>query len=510
VKNGVSVEPGEVTVGKGIRQPFTATVTKGGGDLVWTVSGGSEGTRIEEIGGQAVLTTGENETATRLTVTAALVGDSKTRGTAVVWVIGNEPDTAGNGLDVSPRAVMLGPEESRAFSARLSGEETEAEGVNWEVSGAGDSAISSGGTLTVGSYETAETLTVTASVTGESGELFGTALVTVIGNEAEPAPVNGGVRLSPQTVSLEKGASKQFEAYDGTNYGETIDSGLSWQVFGAKAPGTAVNNGGSLSVAEGESAERLIVRAKTAGGKYGTAVVTVTEPKIVMVAVPAGSFTRSDGTITLSAFLIGRHEVTQKEWADVMGENTKATDDKGKGDDYPVYKVTWYEAARYCNGLSEAEGLEKAYTITGNGAAPGVTCDFTKNGYRLPTEAEWEYAARGGQNFDYSGSDDRNAVGWFYENSGGKTHPVEGKAPNAYGLYDMSGNVWEWCWDWFLNYPSGNKTDPTGPDTGTQRVNRGGAWDRHLNQNDTVANRYSDYPDYDLSTIGFRVVRRAP
>jgi formylglycine-generating enzyme required for sulfatase activity len=191
---------------------------------------------------------------------------------------------------------------------------------------------------------------------------------------------------------------------------------------------------------------------------------------------------------------------------------------KGKGDDNPMYLINWYEAVEYCNKLSESQGLDPAYSI-GSGNRPSVTCDFTKNGYRLPTEAEWEYAARGGENYKYSGSDDLDAVAWYGNNSNGTTHPVGQKKPNGYGLYDINGNVWEWCWDWYGSYSTTNLTDPTGPGSGAKRVNRGADWWRsgsNLGSDIDAAGttdfepgfRQSDSPDTVWDTIGFRVVRR--
>jgi len=149
-------------------------------------------------------------------------------------------------------------------------------------------------------------------------------------------------------------------------------------------------------------------------------------------------------SVTVSSFYVGKFEVTQKEYQNVMGKNPSYF----KGENNPVENVTWYDAVKYCNKRSEKEGRTPSYNINGN----NVTCDFSANGYRLPTEAEWEYAARGGnksQNYKYSGSNKIGDVAWYDSNSGLRTHPVGQKAPNELGIYDMTGNVWEWCWDWY-------------------------------------------------------------
>ena len=182
----------------------------------------------------------------------------------------------------------------------------------------------------------------------------------------------------------------------------------------------------------------------------------------------------------------------------------------------PVECVTWYDAVEFCNKLSEKERLQKVYTISGRSPATGypitsatVTADWSKNGYRLPTEAQWEYTAKGGNgspgNYTYLGSNTIGDVAWYTNNSGSKTHEVGKKAPNGLGLYDMSGNVWEWCWDWYGSYSDGSQTDPSGASSGTVRVSRGGSWN---NSKEIVrsAIRYYNYPRYQYY-YGFRLVR---
>jgi formylglycine-generating enzyme required for sulfatase activity len=231
-----------------------------------------------------------------------------------------------------------------------------------------------------------------------------------------------------------------------------------------------------------------------------------------MVFVEGGTFPmgRDDGRsneqpvhrVTVGGFHMGMYEVTQKEWTAVMGTNPS----DWKGDTLPVENVSWLEAVEFCNKLSVKEGLTPCYRGSGN----AITCDWNANGYRLPTEAEWEFAARGGTRdfitYDYSGGNNVDAVGWYNRNSGGKTHPVGTKAPNSLGLYDMSGNVGEWCWDWRGNYAGGTQVDPRGPAGGTTRVVRGGAWNYgnyDLRSADRGIITLSDRSNF----IGFRVVR---
>jgi len=206
--------------------------------------------------------------------------------------------------------------------------------------------------------------------------------------------------------------------------------------------------------------------------------------------------------VTVKGFYISKYQVTQAEWTAVMGNNPS----NFKGDNLPVEQVSWLDAIEFCNRLSEKEGLTPCYRSSGS----NITCDWNANGYRLPTEAEWEYAANGGSNVflvtAYAGSNNADAVAWYYENSENKTHPVGTKTPNGLGLYDMSGNVWEWCWDWYVAYSSGVQTDPRGASSGINRVMRGGSW-RHPAKFGRSAGRYNHPPSYRLSYNGFRIVR---
>jgi formylglycine-generating enzyme required for sulfatase activity len=171
-----------------------------------------------------------------------------------------------------------------------------------------------------------------------------------------------------------------------------------------------------------------------------------------------------------------------------------------------VEYVTWFDAIEYCNRLSVREGLRPAYTISGSGDNRTVTWTRDADGYRLPTEAEWEYACRAGITRPYSSGSSVDSAGWYKDNSGETTHPVGQKKTNALGLYDMHGNVWEWCWDWYGLYADGTQADPTGAASGSSRMARGGSWFDNA-QMLRSATRFFCTPSHRLYNLGFRLVR---
>jgi len=206
-------------------------------------------------------------------------------------------------------------------------------------------------------------------------------------------------------------------------------------------------------------------------------------------------------TITISDYYIGKYEVTQKEWKEVMGNNPSYF----KGDNLPVEKVSWYDAVEFCNKKSKKEGLTPCYS----GSGKNTKCSFSANGYRLPTEAEWEYAARGGnksKGYKYSGSNNVDDVAWYFAHSSNQTHSVGTKKPNKLGIYDMSGNIWEWCNDWYGSYRSNSQTNPRGYSSGSFRVDRGGSW-RYRAECCCVAYRDYHIPGYVSDRLGFRLLR---
>jgi formylglycine-generating enzyme required for sulfatase activity len=215
------------------------------------------------------------------------------------------------------------------------------------------------------------------------------------------------------------------------------------------------------------------------------------------------------------AFALKATEVTQAEWRSVMGSNPSGF--ANCGDTCPVEVVSWYEAVDYVNRVSDAEGLARCYADDDERTFAGLDCA----GYRLPTEAEWEYAARAGTvtafytgditQPDYCDTVDPNldAAGWYCGNSGDTTHPVGEKQPNAWGLYDMHGNVLEWIHDRYGAYPAGGAVDPLGPAAGDYRVVRGGSWAYNA-RNARAALRDGEDSDGRDNTLGFRPARSLP
>ena len=290
------------------------------------------------------------------------------------------------------------------------------------------------------------------------------------------------VRQEGLEVIITYDMAGQLQSEDEIMVGYSTDGGRNYKSI-SNADGDVGKN-----IKTGTGREISFFANDALAGKNASFKVVVFSPPPGMVFVAGGTFqmgsnSESDEkpihTVTISGFFMDKTEVTQAEYRKVMGKTPSSF---SGCDDCPVEKVSWHDANAYAK----------------------------KVGKRLPTEAEWEYAARGGnksKGYAYSGSNDLDAVAWYNNNSGSKTHPVAQKQPNELGLYDMSGNVWEWCSDWYdEGYYSGSpQTDPQGSNSGKSRVLRGGSWF----SNDLicrVANRGRLNPDHRNSYYGFRLV----
>ena len=259
-------------------------------------------------------------------------------------------------------------------------------------------------------------------------------------------------------------------------------------------------------------------RQPVAPSPSASAPATVrTKSGVEMVLIPAGEFRMGDEqgeddeqpehTVRVRSFYMDVCEVTQESFQAMLGRNPSKWPDPAK----PVERMSWYFAIQYCNMRSTREGFRPCYDLASG------RCDFGADGYRLPTEAEWEYACRAGTTTAYSFGDDSAKLGdvaWFKKNSGAATHAVKQKPPNPWGLYDMHGNVAEWCHDFYADcYPDGAAQDPTGPESGEDRVLRGGSWKTSEDSCRCSARNYEAPGLADVcfgyEAYGFRCVRAA-
>lgn len=317
----------------------------------------------------------------------------------------------------------------------------------------------------IGLYETP-----TSGITVKAGTF--TAVTDSSGRFVIPYVPNGRYVITPEVKNLAlRPASRTADVSGGNVNGQDFEAGYSLQ------QDMKIIAGGSFSMGSimGDNAERPV------------------------------------RIVTISTFAMGKYEVTQSKWKAIMGTNPS----NFIGDSLPVEKVSWHDAVAFCNALSLQEGLTPTYTIIGK----NTTCDFNANGYRLPTEAEWEYACRAGTTTDYySGNRTSSSkadyfdakldeIGWYLNNSDSTTHIVGQKRPNNFGLFDITGNVFEWCWDYAtINYDGLSQTNPTGPTNGGSRICRGGSC-FYVPYKSRSAFRLSYAPESMFSGVGFRVVR---
>ena len=362
------------------------------------------------------------------------------------------------------------------------------------------------------------------------------------GGDGGPGGGTGGGGGTPTPVAPAITTAALPDGAMGTAYSQTLtatgDTPITWSVESGTLPnGLTLSAEGVISGTTTTSgASTFTVKAANGTGS-DTKSLSITVRLVEMVSITAGTFTMGSPTseaerdtdetqhsVTLTGFSIGKYQVTQEQYQAVMGAGEdRTTTTYGRGDNYPIYFVSWYDALAFCNRLSIAEGLTPVYSISGKtdpsewGNVPtsndstwdAVVMDKSKNGYRLPTEAEWEYACRAGTTTAYNTGDTlSDNTGWYITNSGIKTHQVGLKTANAWGLYDMHGNVYEWCWDWYDSsyYSSSPANNPTGAATGSKRVIRGGSCGREGDRMRS-AFRGTSYPSDRFQSLGFRLVR---
>ena len=366
---------------------------------------------------------------------------------------------------------------------------------------------------------TPETFAVTFSA-GEHGTLKAKA-EGIAETETSPITIEQGkivtFRATPDSGYRVKGWTRDGEAVNGTNafYSFTVTKGVEVKVS---------FESNSVPPTPPASADKTYTVGGISFTMKGIAAVTNKN-----VGHADYSSNNDVHTVSLTAYRIGETEVTQELWEKVMGNNPSSFSSSPESGEVqekrPVERVSWYDCIAFCNELTKQAGLGESqcvYSVEGHiyGTADAVAkkvpeMDMNKKGFRLPTEAEWEWAAMGGTEHKWAGTNVKGQLinyAWYRDSDGGnannKTHEVKKKQANGYGLYDMSGNVWEWCWDWSGVLPNPMPPDYAGPaDSGSDRVVRGGGWYVDADR-DARAFRSSGYPGGLGSALGLRVVSR--
>jgi formylglycine-generating enzyme required for sulfatase activity len=505
------------TVGTAYSQTLEAT---GDEPVTWGLESGALPTGLNLLTDGTITGTPTAANTYSFTVKAANAAGSDTKELSITIA----PAGGGGTAPKITTASLPGGTVGTAYSQTLAA--TGDSPINWNVSV---------GSLPAGLTLQSDTISGTPTAAGTSA--FTVRAANAAGSNTKQFSITiastsggGGVAPTITTATLPSGRvgtaySQTLAATGGTPITWSLDSGtlpIGLNLFGSGAiTGTPTATGTS----------DFTVKATNASGN-NTKQLSITITFIEMVEIQGGPFTmgspenepnRSSNefqhTVELTGFYMGKYPVTQALYLTVTGTNpsnfTTPVSPETSTANRPVENVTWYDAVEFCNKMSEREGLTPVYTISSRTPATGypitsatVTPNWSANGYRLPTEAQWEYACRAETTTAYNtGTVISDDTGWYTSNSGSRTHEVGGKPANAWGLYDMHGNVWEWCWDWYDSsyYSSSPAQDPTGAVSGTTRVYRGGSW---FNSSNLLRSAYRSYynPDYRSYQVGFRLV----
>ena len=451
------------------------------------------------------------------------------------------PAVAVTGVTLNKSELTLEEGKSEQLTVTVKPEKATNKAVTWSSNKPDVAAVDKDGkvtahkageaVITVTSEDGGKTASCTVNVTAKPPTTYKITFSVDDTGGTLKAKAEGIAETETSPITIEQGKTVTFTARANSDY--VVDK---WTISGSSFE--------SGSGTDGSTTAKVKVTADTTVNVTFKPVTPPTPPASTdktytvggisftmkgIAAVTNGTVGHSDQhgnrehTVSLTAYRIGETEVTQELWQAVMGNNPSNFKDAKN----PVEQVNWYECIAFCNeltkkvaGLGESEclyysdaGYTNVYTKEDAGAKKEVYLytAMNKKGFRLPTEAEWEWAAKGGTEDKWAGTNDESKLGeyaWYRANSGWKTHEVKTKKPNGYGLYDMSGNVWEWCWDWYRNTTPAGGQDPTGPaDSGSSRVRRGGSW-----ENDAIfaarAYRFNRDPDFSGYFLGLRVVSR--
>lgn len=406
--------------------------------------------------------------------------------------------------------------------------------------------INISGTLTEKFYSIADERATLTIKTDENAKVFlnGDQIKVLDNIKLEPQICIVEARISSEVTLKEKIVLKPKEVRTLELFPEVSEGELRLAVMPADADVVIWQKGGNKRKSTGSVTYKDLpsgeyyYRVKKDGYKRETGTIVIEKNAVFKksislikgddisedyIYVKGGNFTiysnneskyeRPGHEIYVSDFYIGKYEVTQALWIEIMGSNSAEINNHyiestAIGSSYPACNMTFAQAIEFCNKLSEYEELEKCYSGTGVSAK----CDFSANGYRLPTDAEWQYASIGGEKskeYKYSGSNNLKEVAQTREDKLSTSQPVGRKKPNELGIYDMNGNVREMCWDWFVSdaYDKFEEKDPTGPETGTSKITRGGGYETYVDsQMNWFRSRFN--PDYGSVLIGLRLVRR--